>query len=61
MQIEEDKIQFRGYNVVPNTMRSDNSVRVEIDTNEQQRKNLRNIFLLNPDTQVRVTIEPLEE
>jgi len=61
MEIKEDKIQFRGYNVVPNTMRSDNSIRVEIDTSENQRKKLRNIFLLKPDQQVRVTIEPLKE
>jgi len=61
MEIKEDKIQFKGYNVVPNTMRSDNSIRVEIDTSEKQRKKLRNIFLLKPDQKVRVTIEPLKE
>lgn len=57
----EDKIQFIGYNVVPNTMRSDNSVRVEIDTSEDQRRNLRNILMLPPGQKVRVTIEPVEE
>lgn len=57
----EDKIQFVGYNVVPNTMRSDNSIRVEIDTSENQRRNLRDILVLPPDQKVRVTIEPIEE
>lgn len=57
----DDKIVFEGYNVLLKAMRSDKSIRVEIDTSEDQRPNLKDIVEIRPEQRCRITVEPLEE
>ena len=52
-----DKIEFNGYNVSLQFLRTDKSVRVTIDTSLDQYQNIKNIPLL-PDGIYRITVEP---
>jgi hypothetical protein len=52
-----DKIEFNGYNVLLQFLRTDKSVRVTIDTSLDQYQKIKDIPLL-PDGIYRITVEP---
>ena len=57
----DDKIVFEGYNVLLKAMRSDKSIRVEIDTSEDQRTNLKDIVEIKPEQRCSIVVMPIEE
>ncbi len=56
------KIEFQGYNIQPQYLRSDRSVRITIDISQDQLENVQDILLKRlPDGIFEITIEPKVE
>ena len=57
-----EKISFQGYNITPQFMKTDKSIRVIIELSNNVRENIRDILLGRlPEGIYKITIEPLIE
>lgn len=57
--MEDKLIRFDGYNIQPQYLRADQSVRITIDLSQDQLENVKDILLKRlPDGVFEITIEP---